>query len=145
MIHLRECRLSRAGRKAAAAMTLVALAIAVPATAASQRSTKEIRSKFSLILKDPSSLQLDVVSSKLGVICGRYNSKNSYGGYVGFKNFTYQEGTLYTVGTIVRPDGTISDVDAVTHQDPTDVEGLTAMIHDTKSIMDEYEAAFKKC
>jgi hypothetical protein len=119
--------------------------IATPAAAASLQPTKEIRSKFSEILKDPESLKLDVVSSKAGTICGRYNAKNSYGGYVGFKNFTYQSGTLYTVGTIVRADGTVLDVDAVTDRKPTDIDGITSMMRDAKAIMDEYEAAFKKC
>jgi len=122
----------------------VSLTIAAPAIAASQ-STKEIRLKFARILKDPDSLQVEVVTTKPGVVCGRYNAKNSYGGYVGFKNFTYQSDTLYTVGTIVRPDGTILDVDAVTDRKPTDFAGISAMMRDAKAIMDEYETAFKKC
>jgi hypothetical protein len=132
-------------RKGIFAFVVFALTTEATALAATKDATKEIRSRFSYILKDPASLQLQVVTSKPGVICGRYNAKNSYGGYVGFKNFTYQSGTLYTVGTIVQPNGTVRDVDAVTDGTPADVEAIKAMIDQTKSIMDEYEAAFKKC
>ena len=135
--------LLRAGGVVAASSAFIVGGLASAAT--TQQQTKEIRSKFSQILKDPSSVQLQVVTSKPGVICGRYNAKNSYGAYVGFKSFKYQVGTLYTVGTIIRSDGITLDVDAVTARKPSDMEGIQAMMRDSKAIMDEVEAAFAKC
>ena len=37
--------------------------------------------------KDPSSVQVSVYKKKIGLYCGIYNAKNSYGAYVGFYNF----------------------------------------------------------
>jgi hypothetical protein len=48
-------------------------------------------------MKDPSSVQFRNVSYRatgtLEVVCGEYNAKNSYGGYVGFKIFVDMPGT----------------------------------------------------
>lgn len=41
-------------------------------------------------LKDPSSVQLRNVQENDEVICGEYNSKNSYGAYSGFEPFVFQ-------------------------------------------------------
>ena len=41
-------------------------------------------------LKDPSSVQLRNVQANTDVICGEYNSKNSYGAYSGFEPFVFQ-------------------------------------------------------
>lgn len=52
-------------------------------------------------LKDPESLRLkDVVVRSLGdsnnrFICGQYNAKNSYGGYVGFRRFVVDAGGAF--------------------------------------------------
>jgi hypothetical protein len=40
-------------------------------------------------LKDPSSVQLRNVEANKEVICGEYNSKNSYGAYSGFEPFVF--------------------------------------------------------
>src|SRR4051812_35390213 len=40
-------------------------------------------------LKDPSSVQLRNVKENDQVICGEYNSKNSYGAYSGFSPFVF--------------------------------------------------------
>lgn len=40
-------------------------------------------------LKDPSSVQLRNVKANANVICGEYNSKNSYGAYAGFEPFVF--------------------------------------------------------
>lgn len=41
------------------------------------------------VLKDPVSAQFDEVRfvERSGAVCGQFNAKNSYGGYVGFKLF----------------------------------------------------------
>ena len=41
-------------------------------------------------LKDPSSVELRNVQANSEVICGEYNSKNSYGAYAGFEPFVFQ-------------------------------------------------------
>ncbi len=41
-------------------------------------------------LKDPSSVQLRNVQANSEVICGEFNSKNSYGAYAGFEPFVFK-------------------------------------------------------
>jgi hypothetical protein len=41
-------------------------------------------------LKDPSSVQFRNVKANSEVICGEYNSKNSYGAYSGFEPFVFK-------------------------------------------------------
>jgi len=41
-------------------------------------------------LKDPSSVQLRNVQANAEVICGEFNSKNSYGAYAGFEPFVFK-------------------------------------------------------
>lgn len=41
-------------------------------------------------LKDPSSVQLRNVQANAEVICGEFNSKNSYGAYGGFEPFVFK-------------------------------------------------------
>lgn len=57
--------------------------------------------KNSTCLKDPSSVQVRELhkDDALGTIDGQYNAKNSYGAYVGFKDFSYsiETGNVYGV------------------------------------------------
>ena len=55
------------------------------------------------VLKDPDSAKVEVTLRTKEKICGRYNAKNSYGGYVGYKPFVYvlTDDTLYAGYTIV--------------------------------------------
>lgn len=46
-------------------------------------------------LKDPGSVEYEQVTAyNGGVVCGKYNAKNSFGGYVGFKPFITLDGQL---------------------------------------------------
>ncbi len=53
--------------------------------------------KVKEILKDPESAQFKDVNgyARSRVACGEVNSKNSYGGYVGFRKFSFYEGRAY--------------------------------------------------
>jgi len=48
---------------------------------------QQIEARLGRTLKDPLSLQLKLAPPKGGLVCGEYNAKNSYGGYVGFRPF----------------------------------------------------------
>nr|WP_255483385.1 hypothetical protein [Cedecea sp. P7760] len=72
----------------------------------------DIESAKSIIsdaMKDPGSTQFKsvrTVKNLLGdsYVCGEVNSKNSYGGYVGFKPFAYKSGKFVIDGSYAAPD-----------------------------------------
>lgn len=43
-------------------------------------------------LRDPSSAQFRAISVYPGAICGEINQKNGFGGYVGFRKFSFSRG-----------------------------------------------------
>ena len=49
-------------------------------------------------LKDPDSAKFKNERMSGDVVCGEVNSKNSYGGYNGFKRYMVQGGTVYFEG-----------------------------------------------
>jgi hypothetical protein len=53
------------------------------------QAEKSMYKQMNLALKDFDSAKFEEVKDYRGIICGKVNSKNSMGGYVGFKNFTY--------------------------------------------------------
>lgn len=60
-------------------------------------------------MKDPDSTNFksvrEITNSQGGrFVCGEVNSKNSYGGYVGFKTFAYQGGRTVIDGSFSTPD-----------------------------------------
>ena len=60
-------------------------------------------------MKDPDSTNFksvrEITNSQGGrFVCGEVNSKNSYGGYVGFKIFAYQRGRTVIDGSFSTPD-----------------------------------------
>lgn len=71
-----------------------------PSTA-SVAEIKQAKEEASAQMKDPSSVQFrNVAGYKRGnpgftVLCGEMNGKNSFGGYTGFKHFTYLSGHLF--------------------------------------------------
>lgn len=56
-----------------------------------QHKLKNVISNLSKDLKDPSSLQIrnlhESKSQPQNILCGEYNAKNSFGGYVGYSKF----------------------------------------------------------
>lgn len=83
-----------------------------------------VRSALSGYLKDPASAQIEITNHKGDAVCGRYNAKNSYGGYVGFKFFTFEpsSGDLYLLGTVIRKSGKVEDVNSMLEYDGTDFD-----------------------
>lgn len=69
---------------------------------APEGSEAAARAAIAIKLKDPDSLRLQNVVAK-GVspdpakwsICGEYNARNSFGGYVGFHQFAYVDGKAF--------------------------------------------------
>lgn len=69
---------------------------------APEGSEAAARAAIAIKLKDPDSLQIKNVVAK-GVspdpakwsICGEYNARNSFGGYVGFHQFAYVDGKAF--------------------------------------------------
>lgn len=102
---------------AAPAETAVAPAASVPSPSgapdravrvtypAPEGSETAARAAIALKLKDPDSLQVRNVVAK-GIspdpakwsICGEYNARNSFGGYVGFHQFAYFDGKAFLGG-----------------------------------------------
>lgn len=105
-----------------------------------------VRSKFSLILKDPGSTQYQLTNRPAGKICGRYNSKNSYGGYVGFEEFVFltETGRLYTVDTEVLSNGAVLNSRSMIRDDMSDSELLAAQQMGLQ-LFDRIRSAFVGC
>lgn len=88
----------------AASLAGISPSIAAPAPTPTVQKVKAIIAKRML---DPASLQLRstrVVTAQINgtpqqVMCGEYNSKNKFGGYVGFETFVYETTTLRGVLT----------------------------------------------
>lgn len=72
---------------------------------APEGSEENARRAISLKLKDPDSLQIrNIVATGISpdpekwVICGEYNARNSFGGYVGFHKFSLVDGKAFLGG-----------------------------------------------
>jgi hypothetical protein len=87
--------------KTARALTTIAIIVAIVACgSAAERDAKQL---VELELVDPASAQYrGVISYRDGTVCGEVNAKNQFGGYVGFKPFTYVNGALIT-NQVYRP------------------------------------------
>jgi len=96
--------------------TLLAIALLAVTYGASSAPPKDVLSDKDIVeltkhsleseLKDPSSVQfrnVTIVRKKSGSksVCGEYNAKNSYGGYVGFKRFVALNSNPFLVKTDV--------------------------------------------
>ncbi len=87
-----------------ATCSICSAAMAVPAPSPMVQKAKTIIAKRML---DPGSLQIrgaHVVTTQVNgqaqkVLCGEYNAKNKFGGYVGFKGFIYEPVALKGVMT----------------------------------------------
>lgn len=67
------------------------LAALLLASCGKPEDDSDLKSAFAAsALKDPSSVQLRNVKANAEVICGEYNSKNSYGAYDGFEPFVFK-------------------------------------------------------
>lgn len=81
------------------AISRAAVRVTYPAPEGSEAAA---RAAIAIKLKDPDSLQIKNVVAK-GIspdpakwsICGEYNARNSFGGYVGFHQFAYFDGKAF--------------------------------------------------
>ncbi len=101
--------------------TIVALCLMLTACGSPQ-DDPDLQSQLNILLKDPSSVQYQAVTSSPQAVCGELNSKNSYGAYEGFTVFVFdrQAKKLYLEG---------ADEDAGEHQ-----KMLDAMDHCSNNI-----------
>lgn len=88
---------------------LLSFTFALPITtfAADSSFTKKAQSEIKGFMKDPDSTQfkdLREIKNTMNQtsLCGDLNSKNSYGGYVGFKKFSYTNGELTILDPTLR-------------------------------------------
>ncbi len=83
-----------------------ALIVATPTVASAQTAPALTKSANEIIarrLLDPASLQIrntavktaiSTNGQKVTILCGEYNAKNRFGGYIGFKTFVYEPAVL---------------------------------------------------
>ena len=87
--------------------TAILLALTATTSFANQNAINTIKSTIKSTLKDPDSAifkDVKIVTNSKGEksICGSYNAKNSYGGYVGYKGFSadIKTGTMNRTGFV---------------------------------------------
>ncbi len=64
--------------------------VAAISTAAAATPTTDAQAIIKANVLDPGSVQFRGLKTVKGNVCGEYNAKNSFGGYVGFKFFAYK-------------------------------------------------------
>ena len=76
---------------------LLILTLPLALYACNGKNVSNAKKSLEYSLKDPSSVEYrNVRETTDQVVCGEYNSKNSYGAYAGFSNFVYFGTTLET-------------------------------------------------
>jgi hypothetical protein len=79
-------------------IVLVALSTALTILGCSSEADSQIKlAKMALesSLNDPASVQYrDIQSFSESVVCGEYNAKNKFGGYMGFRRFVFAKGSI---------------------------------------------------
>jgi hypothetical protein len=122
-------------------------ASAATVAAAPRSHIPQIRQLFSYYLKDPSSLQIEVQANKPDAICGRYNAKNSYGGYVGFKFFSFVPSTetLYLIGTTISKSGQVQDAVAMAENLPLDPDKFAKAEAQARAVFDVSSNKIRDC
>ena len=131
-------------------LTLTAFGLlAAPETVQSATPTylPAIKRAFSFYLKDPSSVQIEVAAKKADAICGRFNARNSFGGYVGFKFFSYEPSTgdLYLIGTIIHRSGAVDDAMSMIKNLPSDPDEFKKRVAAGEAINSLTVAKIKGC
>ncbi len=75
--------------------TLIALFLVPFLSACDNGAVSDAKKALKSRLKDPESATFsEVKSNEDGTVCGKYNAKNSFGGYVGEKIFSYENGVI---------------------------------------------------
>ena len=79
------------------------------------RDQKELQKALRQHLKDPLSAQVEqakvfVTPKGQRMICGQYNAKNAFGGYIGFQTFSIPYSPQYDTVPIMSS-GMVADID----------------------------------
>jgi hypothetical protein len=115
--------------------------------AQSSSSLGLIRERLNHVLRDPASAQIQITRTLPSKVCGRFNAKNAYGGYVGFKPFSYVRGSgeLHYAGMIVHQDGTVEDLDSVMNRKTSGLVDIQRMSTEGNSILNRNSEAAQGC
>jgi hypothetical protein len=115
-----------------------ALLIVAPTVADAQNAPTLAKSANEIIsrrLLDPASLQIRNIAvktaistngQKVTILCGEYNAKNRFGGYIGFKQFVYEPAVLQGIISF-QPDlamefMSVSGTDDFSHDPRADIK-----------------------
>ncbi|MBJ8972711.1 MULTISPECIES: hypothetical protein [Citrobacter] len=90
-------------------LAIIAMLCSIVSTSSFASEIGTAQSAIKNQMKDPDSTNFksvrEITNSQGGkFVCGEVNSKNSYGGYVGFKIFAYQGGRTVIDGSFSTPD-----------------------------------------
>lgn len=90
-------------------ITVIAMLCSIVSTSSFASEIGTAQSVIKNLMKDPDSTNFKSVREITNAqgerfVCGEVNSKNSYGGYVGFKMFAYQGGRAVIDGSFSTPD-----------------------------------------
>ena len=109
--------------------------------------TQSIRRAFSHYVKDPVSTQIEITSRGKDAVCGRYNSKNSYGAYTGFDFFTFEpsSGDLFLIGKVIRKSGRVEDSIVMAKYDGTDFAELERHASEARAFFDMTANKIRGC
>lgn len=131
-------------------LVLIGLSAAAPLPA-------EVKASFRRLLRDPESAQYSITVDKVladkgfRVVCGDFNAKNAYGGYVGFRRFAYTSkdgGTLHSANAAMRgPEEIEVRVDPVSFSPPnhSPYSYSTKFENDTGRLLVDWATALKLC
>lgn len=91
-------------------MRQVFLALALIVIAGCSETAHEAKQAVKAKLKDPESAEWrDLTYDGRDNVCGYVNSRNSFGGYVGFRRFRYLLGMVWIEDEPGTPEGTFDD------------------------------------
>lgn len=90
-------------------LTVIVIACSIVSTSSIASAINAAQQEIKNQMKDPESTKFKGVreatnSQGESFVCGEVNSKNSYGGYVGFKSFAFKSGKSVIDGSFDTPD-----------------------------------------
>lgn len=108
-------------------------------------------------LIDPYSVKFDAIVERRGLdhvgkvtnlVCGTYNAKNRFGGYVGAKQFVYvaSEAAVFTSNVErLGQDGSVKGLEAGPGTEPSGIDGLATSIAAITSLTNEVGFWLRQC
>ena len=135
---------------AAAASTAVATAVGLSAV------PQEVMDKFEQFLSDPRGAEIEISvdknlvteSGSERIVCGKFNSKNAYGAFVGFKPFVFRSsggGRLFYDGVAVESDGSVKSVWTLMQSNPETNDEINAIDRQAKVILFNVSQSLTLC